>query len=158
MILFATIFYQFYSVFSAFLFSVFRHKVRFSNFLHYVIHSIHSFFHRLWQHFRCRNSYISVINCVLRTFLVIFQNLTLNFLLDFRIFKQFTTFKKERAGNGLIPCTLLLYCFTKDGFCSVSVQIHLRNIACQVLIVGLRTDHCAVVTAQRKGWHINLCP
>ena len=46
LILFATIFYQLCSIFSVFLFYILRHNTRFSNFLAYVMHTLHRFFHR----------------------------------------------------------------------------------------------------------------
>ena len=46
LILFATLFYLFSFVFSTFYFSLLRQNPHFSNFLGYVMHSIHKFFHR----------------------------------------------------------------------------------------------------------------
>ena len=60
LILFATIFYQYYSIFYHFLFCVIRQNLLFSNFQRHVMHSIHRFFHRFWRHFCCRTSLNSV--------------------------------------------------------------------------------------------------
>lgn len=67
------------------------------------------------------------------------------------LFHEFT----KNAGTQLRSC-IFLYLFTQDRFGSVCIQAHVSHIACQIFVIGLSTDHGAVVTAKAQGRHINL--
>ena len=47
--------------------------------------------------------------------------------------------------------------FAQNGFGCVGIEAHVSRIAGQVLIVGLGTDHSAVITAEFQRGHIDRC-
>lgn len=118
------------------------------------MHSFHRFFHRQ-----------SLSNALLQFDIIrqnmLFVNSWLCFCLytktEYPIRMNNPILIEKNAGGHITSCILFSESLTEDRFCGISIQTHIRHIAGQVFIVGLCTDHGAIIAAQGQRGHKNLC-